>query len=193
MTRAAALKADALVSARQRPAVDFAYSYGLLPVWIAHVWYAIFGRTPWGHEGLIATLTLILAAGLGQLAYGLRLSRRGLFLAALAMPISLTAVYLKQTHVMESALLAWALAYHTAGRRNAALAAADRVLILQAVDGVHLWIDIVATHCVALPPARAGIADAVCCRRRWWGWCWRVCWRGCRGGNHCIARWCRCT
>ena len=119
-----ALKADALLAQHLQPTIDFAYSYGLLPLLLGHAWFAAFGRTPLAYEGFTLACTFAIILAMASWARAQRWPIWALALLVLSLPCAIMARYLSQTHALEAALLMWALALHASGkgRRKYALA-----------------------------------------------------------------------
>lgn len=117
-----ALRADRLVGEGMMPGVEFAYSYGLLPLTLGRAWFGVFGRSPWAYQGLCLLMAGLLIAALARTAAALKWGWREVALLAVLIPVATPAFYLNQTHAMEAALLAWAVAEQARGRRRHALA-----------------------------------------------------------------------
>jgi hypothetical protein len=62
------LTIDFLVTHGYRPVIDFGYLYGLLPIFLAHLWFRAIGRTPLALVGLAFFYNLIFVWGLAKLA-----------------------------------------------------------------------------------------------------------------------------
>jgi hypothetical protein len=111
-----------LMSRGFRPAVDFGYPYGLLPLLIGRAWYGLAGLSPWAFRVEVTACMLVSAWGMARFAAYRRVPAAGLALIALAIPDLLFVTNLTLVQVMEQALLIHALAEQARGRRGAALA-----------------------------------------------------------------------
>lgn len=104
------------------PAVDFGYAYGLLPLLIGRVYYAVAGLTPTAFHVEMLACALLTAWGLARFAQARRVGPAGLALLVLAVPDLLLVIYITLVHSLEQALLTNALAEQARGRRATALA-----------------------------------------------------------------------
>jgi hypothetical protein len=111
-----------LLSRGFRPAVDFGYPYGLLPLLIGRAWYGLAGLSPWAFRVEVTACMLVSAWGLARFAAYRRVPAAGQALIALAVPDLLFVTNVTLVQVMEQALLIHALAEQARGRRGAALA-----------------------------------------------------------------------
>jgi hypothetical protein len=103
------------------PGVDFGYPYGLLPLLLGRAWSGITGSVE-SVALLVFPYVVFLSWGLARFAAYRRIGLAGLALISLAM-LDLTYVTgLTSTHVLEPALLIYALAEQARGRRGSALA-----------------------------------------------------------------------
>jgi hypothetical protein len=118
------LTAQYLIQQGYRPAIDFGYLYGLLPLLVCRLWFSVEGATPVACIILISLLNLSIGWAFARLALHLRLTACGIFLLSVAMPYAVQAIYPNIAHALEAALLANALAEQAAGRRAASLALA---------------------------------------------------------------------
>ena len=105
-----------------RPAVDFYYPYGLLPLLAGRAWFALLGRTPGASYAAAVACNLLVAWALARFAKAARVAPLGIALLVAALPQAFRFAHLNLTHAMEAALLCHALAEHARGRRGAALA-----------------------------------------------------------------------
>ena len=111
-----------LVGHGSRPAIDFGYHWGLVPIVVARTWFAIFGATAQANEAIMVVCALLVAAGMARMAAALRLGPLGVTLLVIALPFAFPTFTL--TYALEAALLSNALAEQAARRRSTALALA---------------------------------------------------------------------
>jgi hypothetical protein len=111
-----------LVRHGSRPAIDFGYHWGLLPIMLGRAWFAIFGSTPQAHEAAMVVCAIVVAVGIARMAAALRLGTLGVVFLAIALPFAFPTFTL--TYALEAALLSNALAEQAAQRRATALALA---------------------------------------------------------------------
>lgn len=107
-----------------RPAIDFYYPYGLLPLLAGRGWFAILGRSPGAYYAAVVACNLLVAWALARFSRALRIRPIAVALMVAAMPQALRIVQLNLTHAIEAALLCHALAYQALGKRRSALALA---------------------------------------------------------------------
>ena len=105
-----------------RPAVDFYYPYGLLPLLVCRAWFDVFGGTPGASFAMGVACNLLIAWALARLVVALRVPATGVALLVACLPQCIRYSYLNLTHGLEAVLLCHALASHAAGKRGAALA-----------------------------------------------------------------------
>src|SRR5208283_5910596 len=74
-----------LVSQGLRPAVDFGYHYGLLPILIGRIWFALIGRTPIAYQALMVACDLVIASAIARITAILRFSATSLALTAITL------------------------------------------------------------------------------------------------------------
>jgi hypothetical protein len=111
-----------LVGHGSRPAIDFGYHWGLVPIMLAQAWFSLFGATPQANEAIMVICAMAVAAGMARMAAALRLGPLGIVLLVLALPFAFPTFTL--TYALEAALLSNALAEQAAQRRSTALALA---------------------------------------------------------------------
>ena len=116
------LTIDDLVRRGFRPTIDFGYIYGLLPLLINRVWFAVLGASPWACWWAILVCNVVMAWGLARFAAAQRVGWVGVALLALAMPDLLRSSYDVLVQALEPALLVHALAEQARRRRDRALA-----------------------------------------------------------------------
>jgi hypothetical protein len=111
-----------LVEQGYRPTLDFGYLYGLLPLFLGHVWFGIAGATPFAYQSAMVVTSIILALGLARFAENLSLSWTGITFIAAALLIAIRPYYWNFAHAVEAALLCHAIAAQAGGRTRTALA-----------------------------------------------------------------------
>jgi hypothetical protein len=116
------ITAQYLVTLGYRPAVDFGYHYGLLPLLLGRLWFSVAGATPIGYQSAMVVTSIILAFGLARFAENLRLSWTGIAFIAAALLIAIRPYYWNFAHALEAALLCHAIAAQAGGRTRTALA-----------------------------------------------------------------------
>ena len=109
-----------LVAHGSRPAIDFGYHWGVAPILLAQLWFALFGATPQANEAIMVVCALLVAIGIARMAAALRLGTLGIVLFVVALPFAFPTFTL--TYALEAALLSNALAEQAAQRRATALA-----------------------------------------------------------------------
>lgn len=108
-----------LVAHGGRPAIDFGYHWGLVPIMLAQLWFALCGATPQANEAIMIVCALLVAIGIARMAAALRLGTLGIVLLVIALPFAFPTFTL--TYALEAALLSNALAEQAAQRRSTAL------------------------------------------------------------------------
>ena len=116
------LTAQYLVAHGYRPTLDFGYAYGLLPLVLERVWFAIFGLNPFAHQALMLTCGLAMAWALATIAESLALGAVGIALMFIAISVAIQVTYPSFAHALEAVLLSFALAEQCRGRLRFALA-----------------------------------------------------------------------
>lgn len=111
-----------------RPTVDFFYPYGLLPLLVGRVWFALFGRTPHAYLALVAVTQVAVGYALAWCILALRSGWPGALLIVTALPFTVPPTYANVCHALETVLLISALALQARGRRSHALALAGVAL-----------------------------------------------------------------
>jgi len=97
-----------LVAHGSRPAIDFGYHWGLVPILLAQAWFALFGATVHANEAIMVICALMVAIGMARMAAALRLGNLGVGLLVVALPFAFPTFTL--TYALEAALLSNALA-----------------------------------------------------------------------------------
>jgi hypothetical protein len=111
-----------LVSHGLRPTIDFGYNYGLLPILIGRIWFAIAGLAPISLQVLMAVCDLVIAWAMVKICSRIRLGAVGLALIAITLGFAVQASYPSLAQAVEAVLLVSALAYQAGGSRAGALA-----------------------------------------------------------------------
>jgi hypothetical protein len=117
-----ALAIQDLIERGYRPAIDFGYPYGLLPLFLDRLWYGIAGLGPSALRVEVITWAVFSAWGMARFAANRRIGLAGLALIMLAVPDLISVTYMTAVQVLEQALLINALAEQARGRRALALA-----------------------------------------------------------------------
>jgi hypothetical protein len=132
-----------------RPAIDFGYIYGLLPLLLNRIGFAVLGaapRTCWWATLLCNTA---MAWGLARFATAQRVGWVGVALLVVALPDLLRSSYDVLVQALEPALLVHALAEQARGRRDRALALATAAAFVKPsmayVFGLYLLVASVLT------------------------------------------------
>lgn len=120
------LTVHALLDQGLRPTIDFFYPYGLLPVAIGRVGFALAGRSPAAYLAAVGVLHVLGAWAIARIAVSLRIGWTGTALAIAALPLTFPPTYPNLAHGLEAVLIAHALAEIAAGRL-------DRSLVLTAL------------------------------------------------------------
>lgn len=117
--------AQYLVAHGARPAVDFGFHYGLLSLLFGRVWFGLVGSTPYAYVAANFVVNLAIVWALARFARALDLGAEGklLILAGLGYATYFQP-YPDFAHMMEAALLVWALAEQARGARLNAIALA---------------------------------------------------------------------
>jgi hypothetical protein len=118
------LTIDDLVRRGFRPAIDFGYIYGLLPLLLNRIGFSILGASPSACWWATLLCNMAMAWGLARFATAQRIGWVGVALLVLAMPDLLRSSYDVLVQALEPALLVHALAEQARGRRDRALALA---------------------------------------------------------------------
>jgi hypothetical protein len=122
----AVLRLDEVISQGARPGADFFYYYGLLPVFISHVFFGVFGHSPLALFELLFAISCCSYVGLAWTISAFRPSRLGALLLAIA--AGHATFQATPTHALETALLVWAVALRIRGRNTGALVVASVAL-----------------------------------------------------------------
>ena len=122
MDQGANLTVQRLLDRGRIPTIDFGYHYGLLPLLIGRLWFALLGRTPQAYAGAMLIFDLLITWGLARCAYALRAGPAGIALIILTMMATTLVSYINLAHACEATLICHAMAEHASGRRPRALA-----------------------------------------------------------------------
>ena len=125
------LTAQYLINHGYRPAVDFEYPYGLLPLWLGHLWFGIFGLSPFACVALVPILDLLIVWGLVRLAANLKLNLAGILIILLTAAQTISVSFPNLSHGIERIFLLQALADQAGGNRRRALAVAAATLFVK--------------------------------------------------------------
>jgi hypothetical protein len=153
------LAIQALIRRGLKPAVDFGYLYGLLPLLLSRLWYSLAGLTPSAYRAQVVVCMLFSAWGLARFAAYRRVGPLGVILIALAIPDLMLVTYISLVQVLEQTLLINALAEQARGRRATALALLTVCTFVKPslafVQGLAVVISLVAANRRARPAAWA--------------------------------------
>ena len=111
-----------LIAHGARPALDFGYQYGLLPIWLGAVWFGLLGATPYTYQAAMLVCGLLMAWAIARMVQSCHLPFICTALTVIALPFAIQSSYPSLAHAIEAVLLANALAEQAAGRRSIALA-----------------------------------------------------------------------
>src|SRR5208282_2111427 len=125
------LTLDHLVSTGLKPAVDFGYHYGLLPIVIGRLWLSIFGATPAAYQAAMALCDVLIALAIAQIVIALRLDVVALTIVILALGFAVEPTYPHFAQAIEAVLLCHALAQHARGARENALALSCAAILVK--------------------------------------------------------------
>ena len=133
-----------------KPAVDFGYLYGLLPLLLSRLWYGLAGLTPGAYRVQVLVCMIVSAWGLARFAVYRRVGPVGVLLIVAAVPDLMLVTYVSLVQVLEQALLINALAEQARGRRATAFALLTACTFVKPslafVQGLAVVIAIVAAH-----------------------------------------------
>ncbi len=127
-----------LLSKGLRPAIDFGYAYGLLPLIFGRVWFAIFGATPWAYQLAMEVFAVLSAWALARILAQLKIGYVGIAIAIVTVGYAYQATYPNFAHGIEAVLISHAVAQQASGRRaNALLLASLAVFTKPAMGFVY--------------------------------------------------------
>jgi hypothetical protein len=116
------ITAQYLIANGYRPTVDFSYLYGLLPLFLGHLWFSMTGATPIAYQCAMVATSIVMALGIARFAENLRLSWVGIAFIVAALPFAIRPYYWNFAHAVEAALLCHAIAAQAGGKPRTALA-----------------------------------------------------------------------
>ncbi len=134
----AALRTDEIVAAGLRPAIDFFYYYGPLPIVLSKAFFALTQRSPAALLALLALVGALFAGGLARVLAAFHPSRLGVALVALATTHVITPAV--PTHALEAAVLVWAVSCRIRGERALALGLAACAIFVKISMGTVLLV-----------------------------------------------------
>lgn len=110
-----------LISHGYRPTIDFAYPYGLLPILLGRIWFAIAGLSPIAFQILILLCELGMGYAFARIAAVLHLSGISIAIILITLWFSIHPNYPSITHSSEALLLTLAMSEQASRRRKRAL------------------------------------------------------------------------
>ncbi len=136
-----------LVSHGLRPAVDFGYHYGLLPILVGRVWFETAGRTPIAYQAFTVACDLVIASAIARITAILRFSAASLALTVITLGFAARASYPSLAHGLEAALLSCALAEQSAGKQRRALVFTSAAVFAKPSMGYIYSVLLIALAC----------------------------------------------
>jgi hypothetical protein len=125
------LTAQYLISRGYRPALDFGYHYGLLPLLFGRLWFSICGFTPIAFASAPPLMDIFIIWGFVRFAGNLKLNLAGILIIVLTSTLTIPSSLLNFTHGIEAVLLIHALADQAGGNLRRALALATLALFVK--------------------------------------------------------------
>ena len=168
------LTAQYLISHGYRPALDFGYPYGLLPLLFGRVWFGVCGLTPIACVAVTPLIDILIIWGFVRFAANLKLNLAGVLIILLTATLTIPSSFLNLTHVIEPVLLIHALADQAGGNRRRALALATAALFVKPSMAYFLGFVLLGFIAVGLL-ARSWTATALFRRRNLPGGSGRSC------------------
>ncbi|HVA76748.1 MAG TPA: hypothetical protein VNF27_02590 [Candidatus Binataceae bacterium] len=110
-----------LIAHGYRPAIDFAYPYGLLPILLGRIWFAIAGATPFSLQALILVCELGIGLAFARISAALRFGKLSIAIILITLWFSIHPNYPSITHAAEALLLTLALSEQASGRQSRAV------------------------------------------------------------------------
>lgn len=162
-----------LISHGYRPTIDFAYPYGLLPIFLGRIWFAIAGSSPITFQILILFCELEMGLAFARIVSALCLDGVSISIVIITLWFSIHPNYPSIAHVSEALLLSLALSEQAFGRSKFAMMYATAAVFAKPTMGyvylgwlVLLWFRRMARadrrdHLlseVAIPIAVTGVA-----------------------------------
>lgn len=111
-----------LIANGLRPSLDFGYHYGLLPALVGHLWFGVFGATPFAYQAAMVLADLLCAWALAKILAHIKVGAVGLALVFITLGYAYQSTYVNFAHAIEAVLLSHALAQQICGSRSRALA-----------------------------------------------------------------------
>jgi len=139
-----------LVSQGLTPAVDFGYHYGLLPILVGRIWFAIAGRTPLAYQALMLACDLVMASAIARIAATLRFGATSLALSAITLGFVVRASYPSLAQGLEAVLLLCGLAEQTTGKHSRALVFAGAAAFTKPSMGYVYSVLLIGLACLHL-------------------------------------------
>jgi hypothetical protein len=133
-----------LVSHGYRPAVDFAYPYGLLSVLFGQLWFSIVGTSPLAFQTLVLCLELGMGLVLTRIIATLRLGTVSLAIVFVTLWFAIHTNYPSIAHAFEALLLILALHQQACGQpKRALIFAGTAVFVKPSMGYVYLaWLGV---------------------------------------------------
>ncbi len=107
------------------PTIDFGYHYGLLPILVGRIWFAVAGLTPIAYQILIVIFDLAIVSAVARIATHLRFNATSLALTAITLGFAVRSSYPSLAQGLEAVLLSSALADQSSGKHRRALVLAS--------------------------------------------------------------------
>jgi hypothetical protein len=120
-----------LVSHGYRPAIDFGYPYGLLPILLGRIWFAGVGATPIAYQILSLCFELGIGFAIARIAAALRFRGMSIAVILVALWFGVRAYYPSLTHTNEALILTLALSEQASGRKRSALMYASAAIFVK--------------------------------------------------------------
>ena len=117
----AAFKANELISDGYSPTVDFAYLYGLLPLVVSKVWFAIFGKNYQAVFLGVAICYLFSVTALAKIALSANLRYLGIIFIGISLPFYIFGNSPHFTYALEPIFILWAAVEHLLQKRGRTL------------------------------------------------------------------------
>ena len=159
------LTVQALLDRGLRPAVDFHYPYGLLPLALGRLWFGVLGRTPGAYLAAVLVAQGLTALAIARFLAAPWLSRPAIAAAVVAAPLLVPPTHPNLAHASETILLAFALAEQAHGHRGRSLAMATAAALCKPsmayVYGLILLLTIAAEVFRSGRPPLAGFARTI--------------------------------
>lgn len=155
-----------LTSHGYRPAIDFSYFYGLLPVLFGRLWFGLFGLTPRACVALVPLFDLLIVWGLVRFVKNVKSGWAGTALMVLNGPMIIPSAFLNLTHAIEPIFMIHALADQAAGNRRRALALATACVFVK--PSMAFFLGFVLVMLILFRAVRSGTSPLVETFRQTW-------------------------